>query len=65
MENLWLVFKCLCLVAGCLVMISIIVSIVESIRNSFRKRDYEQKLEDIICKYVEDAMEEASKDEEK
>ena len=56
MENLWLVFKCLSLIAGCLLMIAIIVAIVEAIRNTFKRKTYEQRINDMIEKLVEDAL---------
>lgn len=61
MENLWLIFKGLSLVAGCLLMVAIIVAIVETILNTFRKKSYQQKIDE----YVEKIFEESLKDEEK
>ena len=60
MHNLWLAFKCLSLIAGCLLMIAIIVAIVEAIRNTFKKKSYEQKIDEFVEKLIADSF----KDEE-
>lgn len=61
MTNLWIAFKCLSLIAGCLLMIAIIVAIVEAIRNTFRKKTYEQRIDEYVNKIIEESF----KDEEK
>lgn len=61
MTNLWVAFKCLSLIAGCLFMIAIIVAMVESIRSAFKKKSYEQKIDEVVEKIIEESF----KDEEK
>lgn len=61
MSNLWLAFKCLSLIAGCLFMLFVIVAIVEGIRSIFKKKTYEEK----INEYVEQILKDSFKDEEK
>lgn len=65
MHNLWLAFKCLSLIAGCLLMLSIIVSIVESIRDTFRESKFKKDLKDITIETYIKNIENSNKDEEK
>lgn len=63
MHNLWLAFKCLSLIAGCLFMIAMIVAMVESIRSTFKKKTYQNKIDDYIEKVLEESFNEAEKEE--
>ena len=63
MHNLWIAFKCLSLIAGCLLMIAFIVAIVETIRNTFKRKSYEQRINDMVEKLVEESFNEAEKEE--
>ena len=61
MHNLWIIFKCLSLIAGCLFMIVTIVAIVETIRDKFRERNFKNKINEIIIKKIDDNDEEKEK----
>lgn len=57
MQNLWLIFKCLSLIAGCLLMVAIgVVGVVEGIRNMFKKKTYQEKIDDFIKQIFEESL---------
>lgn len=65
MHNLWLTFKCLSLITGCLFMIAMIVAMVESIRSTFKKKTYEQKIDDMVEKLIEESFKNSENEDRK
>lgn len=52
MENLWIIFKCLSLITGCLLMLAIIVAIVETIREKFNEAKFKKELNYILLENI-------------
>ena len=65
MHNLWLAFKCLSLIAGCLLMVAIIVGIVEGIRSMFKKKTYQSKIDDYVEKLLEESFKNSENEDRK
>ena len=63
MQNLWLAFKCLSLIAGCVFMVLIIIGLVEGIRTIFRRKSVEQNIQDMVEKLIEESFNEDKKEE--